>query len=90
MSDTGFYLGDLGRVTHSEALKIIWRHTHADYRGRLAGKKTILVNRGGSCLVELDALTDDEIADKLKLCVKAEIRRRFQVLFKAATRGNVR
>jgi hypothetical protein len=48
----------------ARVLKIIWRETHADYRGCIEGVRTILVNRGGSCLVGLGDLTDEEIIDK--------------------------
>lgn len=58
-----------------EALKLIWRHTHKDYRGALDGAKTILVFRNGTCLVALDDLTDAEIAEKLPLAQKMEARR---------------
>lgn len=53
-------------MTRDEQLKAIWRTTHRDYRGMLDGQRTILVLRqGGTHLVPLTNLTDDEIARKL-------------------------
>lgn len=54
--------------TRAAALDLIWRDTHADFKGTMDGVRTILVLRGGTCLVALDGLTDNEIADRLQLC----------------------
>ncbi len=44
----------------------VWRATHNDYRGMIDGQRTIMVLRGGgSCLVTLGGLTDEEIAARL-------------------------
>lgn len=58
------------------ALKLIYRHTHKDYKGKFPdGTKTILVCRGGTCLVALDDLTDTEIADRLPSAQRMEAKR---------------
>lgn len=45
------------------ALKAIWAATHRDFKGRFGGGKTIMIMRdGGTRLVRLSDLTDDEIA----------------------------
>lgn len=58
------------------ALKLIYRHTHKDYKGKIDGKPSILVFRGGTCLVMLDDLTDAEIADKLPSAQRMEAKRK--------------
>jgi len=59
--------GTAHTLTTKEALRIIWRHTHRDFRGTITGTKTVLTLReGGTTLVDLASLTDAEIADKLK------------------------
>lgn len=61
---------ELDRATK---LKLIYRHTHKDYKGTLPdGTQTVLVCRGGTCLVALNDLTDAEIADKIGYAVKKE------------------
>jgi hypothetical protein len=67
-------------MTRKEALKIIWRHTHRDFRGRNfatggSDKCVLILRAGGTCSVDLDALTDAEIADKLLGAWSAEQRR---------------
>ena len=65
-------------MTHEErkaALKLIYRHTHKDYKGKIDGKPSILACRGGTCLVMLDDLTDAEIAERLPLSQRMEERR---------------
>lgn len=53
-------------MTRDEALNAIWRYTHKDYRGMIDGERTILTLRqGGTTLVCLKDLTDEEIARKL-------------------------
>lgn len=53
-------------MNRDQKLAAIYKHTHADYKGTLNGKKTIMVLRnGGTCLVALDDLTDDEIKRKM-------------------------
>ena len=65
-------------MDRKQQLNLIWRHTHRDYKGtRADGVKTILVNENGAtCLVELDALTDAQIAEKLPYCLKKEQERK--------------
>lgn len=63
-------------LTSQQKLNIIYRHTHRDYRGSGRGdQRAILVFRNGTCLVNLDHLTDAEIADKLPYSLKMEAER---------------
>lgn len=56
----------LVQVKRQECLERIWRQTHRDYRSSTNGVRKILVLRqGGTCLVPLECLTDDEIKRKL-------------------------
>lgn len=69
--------GGLIPLTRADALKLIWRHTHADYKGVWAdGKRRVSVLReGGTTAVELADLTDAEIRDRLPYCFKLEAAR---------------
>jgi hypothetical protein len=63
-------------MTRDQQLALIYRHTSRDYRGKLNGEKTILVNiNGATCLVKLDELTDDEIARKLPYALQQEAKK---------------
>lgn len=57
---------------HQTALKLIYRHTHRDYKGQRNGIKEILTARG---LVELDDLTESEVAERLPQALKKEAQR---------------
>lgn len=65
-------------------LRLIYRWTNSDYKGRAGeqwgeadrGKPTILVNRGGTCLVLLENLTDEEIKNKLPYALKQDAERK--------------
>ncbi|HHN1487310.1 TPA: hypothetical protein ACRNDU_006619 [Pseudomonas aeruginosa] len=47
-------------------LDLIYRRTHNDYKGVSAdGVRMILVCRGATCLVPLDDLTPEEVAQRL-------------------------
>jgi len=61
-------------LSRADALDVIWRHTHKDFRGVIDGAKTIMVNRGGlgTCTVQLDALSYYEVHDKLQYAWRAE------------------
>ena len=51
----------------SDALAQIWRETHRDFRGKIGGVKYIMVLRlGGSTLVPLASLSDNEVANRVK------------------------
>lgn len=52
-------------LTREQKLKLVWKNTHKDYRGKIDGRKTVMVYRNGTTLVFLDDLTDAEINDKL-------------------------
>lgn len=61
-------------ITNPE-LRLIWKHTHPDFKGIMNGVRTILTLRqGGTTLVRLDDLTDEEKADKLKYAKSREAR----------------
>jgi hypothetical protein len=46
---------------------LVWKHKHADFKGKVGGKKTVLklIAGSGTCLVELSSLTDGELVDML-------------------------
>jgi len=68
-----------------QALTLIYRHTHKDYRGKLAGRKTILMGRPGvgTCLVFLEDLTAAEIASLLPGAERREAERLAKKALKA-------
>jgi hypothetical protein len=55
-----------------KALTLIYRHTHRDFKGNMNGQKTILMYRNGTTLVNLEDLTDAEIASELPSALKRE------------------
>ncbi len=61
-------------LTRDQKLKLIYRHTHRDYKWTGVGVRGILVNRGGAgtCLVPITQLTEAEVADKLPYALKKE------------------
>ncbi|HVG51651.1 MAG TPA: hypothetical protein VM867_08465 [Xanthobacteraceae bacterium] len=60
-------------MTREQKLKLIWRHTHRDFKGTLDGERSILTYRNGTCLVLLKDLTDDEIESRIPRAVKEKI-----------------
>lgn len=69
------YTVDGKTYTRKEALRLIWRHTHKDYKGRYEnGTRSILVYEGGTVLVEFDKLSDTHIMDKLPYCARKDAR----------------
>ncbi|CAM5767138.1 hypothetical protein [Bosea minatitlanensis] len=52
-------------MDRKKQLDAVWAATHRDYKGRIEGRRTIMVNRRGTCLVYLEDLTDQEIAERL-------------------------
>jgi hypothetical protein len=61
-------------MTREQKLGLIWRYTHPDYRLICAdGVPAVLALRqGGTSLVPLDRLTDDEITQKLPYAIRCE------------------
>lgn len=52
-------------MTKAQQLEAVYRNTHSDFKGKIGGVRTIMVCRGGTMLVALENLTDQEIADRL-------------------------
>lgn len=84
MTHSPYYvLTGIGSVRRAEALKLIYRHTSKDYKGKAteiwgadAGKKTIMVYRNGTALSLLEDLSDEDVIDRLPYCVKKEAERK--------------
>jgi hypothetical protein len=57
-------------VTREQKLKLVWKHTHRDYKGMLEGQRSIMVYRQGTCLVLLKDLTDAEIDERIPRALK--------------------
>jgi hypothetical protein len=56
-------ISTMDKLDRAAALKVIWSRTHRDFKGTFAGERTIMIMRnGGTTLVRLHDLTDDEIA----------------------------
>ncbi len=63
-------------MTREQELKLIYRHTHRDFKGKIGGSGAVLVMRnGGTTLVMMTALTDAEIAKMLPSAERAEQKR---------------
>lgn len=56
-----------GPVDRATALRLIWNATGKDYRGKLNGRRSVMVysEQHGTCLAYLDDLSDEEIRRKL-------------------------
>lgn len=65
-------------LTREQKLNLIYRHTHRDYKGKLAGERSILVLRQATTLVQLKDLTDAEITYKLPYALRQEEKRKGQ------------
>jgi hypothetical protein len=54
------------KTEREKQLDQIYRAMHRDYKGKIDGVRTVMVLRaGGSCLIALDSMTDEEIARHL-------------------------
>lgn len=63
-------------MTRNEQVRLIWRHTHRDYKGTLPdGTRTVMVFRSGSTLVPLADLTPEEIDGMMPVMYAREARR---------------
>jgi hypothetical protein len=63
-------------MTRDQQLALIYRHTSRDYKGKLNGEKSVLVNiNGATCLVLLKDLTDADIERKLPYALQQEAKR---------------
>lgn len=65
-------LNSAAEKAHQAALKLIYRHTHPDYKGQRNGTKEILTSRG---LVDLDDLSESDVAERLPRALKKEAER---------------
>lgn len=64
-------------MTRKEELRLIWKHTHRDFKGVIDGQKHVLcLIDGATCSVPLDALPPERHAEKLAYAVRAEERAR--------------
>lgn len=60
--------------TPLEIRALVWQHTHRDFRGVTDGVRTVLILRaGGTTLVSLSSLTDDECLAKLTSKERARV-----------------
>lgn len=60
-------------------IRLIYKHTHRDYKGMQNGKHTVLANvNGTTCLVAIEDLEDKEFAEKLAYAESKEVMARFK------------
>ncbi|MBF84608.1 MAG: hypothetical protein CL489_09050 [Acidobacteria bacterium] len=60
-------------MRNQKDINLIWKHTHNDYRGKLGGKKSILVLQNGvTTLSTIENLPDDVFEEKLKMAKRKE------------------
>lgn len=54
-------------MNREQKLNLIYKHTHADFKGEIGGERTLLVNLGGkgTGMVLLVDLTEKQIAEKI-------------------------
>ncbi len=63
-------------MSKEKKLALIYRHTHRDFKGKVGGIGAIMIMRnGGTTLVGMTSLTDEEIASKLPYAIKKETER---------------
>lgn len=55
---------------------LVWKHTHADFKGKIDGQKNVLhlVPGKGTCLVFLSTFTEAELLEKIPSRIKAELK----------------
>lgn len=55
------------KTEREKTLDKIYREMHADYKGKIGDVRTVMVLRsGGSTLIALSDMTDEEIARRIK------------------------
>lgn len=71
--DVALGIDAVTEYTRDQALTLIWRHTHKDFKST-SGARSVLMNvRGkGTCLVYLEGMTDEQINELLPYCHKKE------------------
>lgn len=67
--------GNTMNTATKKDLELIYRHAHKNFKGIAAGKKFILVLRYGTERVQLEDLTDEEVAARLPRAKAAEAAR---------------
>lgn len=70
-------------LTREEKLNLIYRHKPRDYKDRMNGVRTVLIYRHGTKLIDLDSMTDAEIADHLPYAITQEQKRLDRLHLKA-------
>lgn len=61
-------------ITRKKLEGLVYKHTHADFKGRIDGVRTILkCTNQGTCAVPLTSFTDEELLEKLPSRVKESL-----------------
>lgn len=68
-------------LSREQKLDLIYKNTHSDFKGIIGGARTMLMFRGGSCIVSLNDLTDEEIARDLPYALKKEAEKKSKGLY---------
>jgi len=79
-------------LTKEAKLNLIYRHTSRDYKngGKGDARAILVLRKGGTSLVPLIALTDEEIADKLTYALYKEDKKRTEPAFYAYNESGMR
>jgi hypothetical protein len=71
-----YFVGGV-RLKRAEALRLIYRWTHRDFKGSSDGELRIMILRDGATLsIPLANLSDAEVKDKLPYALRKEAERR--------------
>ena len=56
----------------AELERLVWKHTHKDFKGKLEGAKTVLIGvpTKGTCIVLVASLTEEQCLAKLPAKVR--------------------
>jgi hypothetical protein len=52
-------------MTREQKQKLVWKHTHRDYRGKLNGERAILVSYEGDTCPVTNSLTDEQLESRI-------------------------
>lgn len=61
---------DIKDVSRTEGMRLIWKHTHKDYKGEMSGRKSLMV--AGGSIEFLDNMPEKAWDDSLKHAVRLE------------------